>query len=118
MYALYHLPRQFCTRHPEALRRAQVRIGVDSQSVVGAFKRGRAKDSVTHALLTQLFDLQVAHDFLLTLKWIPTASNAVADSISRPSRESIIRLHPDAFQVVWNELSPFNIDLMACAASA
>ena len=26
--------------------------------------------------------------------------------------------HPDAFQTVWNELGPFNTDLMASSASA
>ena len=118
MYALYHVLRQFCTRYPEALRRAQVLIDVDNQSVVGAFKRGRAKDPVTHALLVQLFDIQVEYGFLLTLKWIPTAANGVADAISRPSRESIIGLQPDAFRRVWDEWGPFSIDLMASTASA
>ena len=118
MYALYHLLRQFCTRHPDTLRRAQVLIDVDNQSVVGAFNRGRARDRETHALLVQLFDLQVAYGFMLSLKWIPTAANGVADAISRPSRESIIRLTPDAFRVLWDTLGPFNIDLMASTASA
>ena len=59
IYALYHVLRQFCARHPDALRRAQVLMDIDNQSVVGAFKRGRAKDPATHALLIQLFDLQV-----------------------------------------------------------
>lgn len=68
MYALYHVLRQFCTRHPKALRWAQVLIDVDNQSGVGAFKRGRAKDPVTHALFIQLFDLPVVYGFLLTLK--------------------------------------------------
>lgn len=117
MYGLYLVLQQFCARHPRALRRAKVVIDVDSQPVVGAFKRGCAKDPVTHALLIQLFDLQVSYCFLLTLRWIPTASNAIADAISRPSRESIIRLHPDAFQAVWSELGPFSIDLMASTVS-
>ena len=59
----------------------------------------------------QLFDLRVANGFLLSLKWIPTAFNAIADAIPQPSRESIIRLYPDAFQAVWNGLGPFTIDL-------
>lgn len=74
MHALYHVLRQFRTRYPDALRRAQVFVDVDDQSVLGAFKRGRAKDPGTHALLVQLFDLQVEHGFMLKLKWIPTAS--------------------------------------------
>ena len=30
VYALYHLPRQFCTRHSDVLRRAQILIDVDN----------------------------------------------------------------------------------------
>ena len=88
MYALYHLLRQFCERHPDVLRRALVLIDVDNQSVVGAFNRRRVKNRETHALLVQLFALQVEHGFMLSLKWIPTAENRVADAISRPSRET------------------------------
>ena len=48
--ALYHLLQQFCRMHPDALRRVQVLIDVDNQSVVGAFKRGHAKDPVTRVV--------------------------------------------------------------------
>ena len=93
-------------------------INVDNQSVVGAFNRGRAKDRETHALLVQLFDLQVEYGCMLSLKWVPTADNGVADATSRPSRDSIIRLTPEAFRTLWDDLSPFNMDLMASTASA
>ena len=89
MYPPYHVLRQFCTRQPEALRRAQVLIDVYNQSVVDAFKRGQAKDPETNALLFQIFELQVDVGFLLTLKWIPTASNEIADAISQQPRELI-----------------------------
>ena len=117
MYALYHLLRQFCTRHPDALRRAQVLIDVDNQSVVGALDRGRALNRETHALLVQLFEIQVEYCFMWSLEWIPRAENGVADAISRPSREAIIRIAPASFKGVWAELGPFNVDLMACTAS-
>ena len=97
MYVLYHVLRQYCTRYLDALRRAQLFVDVDNQSVVGAFKRWQAKDPGIHALLAQLFDLQGEHGFMLTLKWILTASNSIANALSRPSRESIIRLHPSTF---------------------
>ena len=115
---MYYVLRLFCTRFPDALRRAQVFVDVDNQSVVGAFKRGRAKDPGTHALLVQRFDLQVEHRFMLTLRWIPTAANGIADAISQPSRESIIGRHPRAFRIVWEALGPFSIDLMASTASS
>ena len=116
MYALYHVLRQFCTQFTDALGRSQVFVDVDNQSVMGAFKRGQAKDPGTHALLVQLFDLE--HGFMLALKWIPTAANSIVDAISRLSRESIIRLHPCAFRGVWKALDPFSNNLMACTASA
>ena len=97
MYALYHLLLQFCEAHPEVLRRAQVRIDVDNQAVVGSFNRGRAKNRAAHDLLIQMFNLQIDYGFLLSLKWIPAAENAVADGISRRSRDTIIRLEREAF---------------------
>ena len=117
MYALHHLLLQFCQAHPEVLRRAQVLIDVDNTAVVGAFTRGRAKDRAAHDLLIQMFRLQIDYGFLLSLKWVPTAENGVADAISRPSRDTIIRLARAAFLAVFDELGPFNIDLMACTAS-
>ena len=65
MYGLYHLLRQFCTRHPDELGRAQVLIDVDNQSVVGVFNRGRTRNRKTDALLVQLFELQVDYCFML-----------------------------------------------------
>ena len=117
LFALYHLLDQFCGAHPEVLRRAQVLMDVDSQAVEGAFKKGRSRNRVLHKLLIQLFDLQVKYEFMLSLRWVPTAENAVADAISRPSREAIIQLLPAAFRRLWDAMGPFDIDLMACAAS-
>lgn len=118
MYALHQTLFQFCSQHPEVLRRAQVIMDVDSQAVQGAFNRGRSRSREMHDLLILLFDLQVRHQFRLSLKWVPTAENARADAISRPSREAVIQLSATAFMALWDELGPFNIDLMACEASA
>lgn len=118
MYALYYLLRQFCARFPDVLRRAQVFVDVDNQSVVGAFNRGRARNREQHALLVQLFELQVEYDFMLSLRWVPTEETGVADAISRPSREATIRISPAAFELVLSELGPSTVDLMACTASA
>ena len=92
-------------------------IDMNNPSVVGGFNRGRARNRETHALLVQLFELQVEYYFMLSLKWIPTAEHGVADAISRPSREAIISIAPAAFKVLRVEMSPFNVDLMACTAS-
>lgn len=117
-HALYYLLRQFCARLPEVLRRAQVLGDVDNQSVVGGFNRGRARNREAHALLVQLFELQIEYDFMLSLRWVPTEANGMADAISRPSRETTVRVSPAAFERVWREIGPFTVDLMACTASA
>ena len=49
---------------------------------------------------------------------MPTAENVKADTISRPSREAIIQLSAAAFRSLWDLLGPFDMDLMACEASA
>ena len=67
-------------------------------------------------LLLQLFALQFEYGFMSSLKWISPAENVVADAISRPSREAIIRIAPAAFRAIWDEMGPFNVDLTACTA--
>lgn len=117
-YASYNLLLQFCQRYPDGFRRTQVLIDVDYQPVVSSFNRGRAKNRVWHEFLVALYDLQIEYGFLLSLSWVPTASNGVADAISWRSREAVVQLAPAAFRSLWEALGPFNIDLMACAASA
>ena len=68
-------------------------------------------------LLLQLFALQFEYGFMSSLKWISPAENVVADAISRPSREAIIRIAPAAFRAIWDEMGPFNVEFMACTAS-
>ena len=117
MYGLYHLLQNFCTRHPDVLRRAQVLIDLDNQSVVGAFKLRRDKNRETHALMMQQFELQVEYGSMLSLKGVSAAANEVASVISRPSREAIIRIAPASFKAVWDEIGPFNGNRMTCTAS-
>ena len=109
---------QFWTRYPDTLRRAQIVVNVDNASVVGAFRKGRVKDPVTHGLLVKLFTLQVEFEFMLALEWALTADKGVENAISRPVRESIIRLAPLTFQELWEALGSFNFDIMASSESA
>lgn len=76
------------------------------------------QNRVLHELLIPLFDLQFENGFVLSLKWVPTAENVIADIISRPLREAVPQLLPAAFQLLWDAMGPFDIDLMACTASA
>lgn len=99
------------------LRRVQVLIRADSSAVGGAFSRGRGKNRDAHTLLIRLFELLVEHAVLVSLKWIPTTDNTVADAISRRLRGSIIRLSAAVSRALWVELAPLKVDLMACSAS-
>ena len=90
---------------------------MDNQIVMDALNTKRPKNRGTHALLVRPFELQVAYGFMLSLKWIPTAVKEVADAISWPSRDVILRIAPASFQVVWDAMGPFKIHLMACTAS-
>ena len=92
-------------------------MDVDNMAVRGSFNRGRARDPETHGLLVKLFDLQVAHDFFLSLQWVPSAANGVADAISRPSRETVVCLMQAAFQALRDIMGPFDVDLMASDVS-
>ena len=81
------------------------------------FHKVRADDQVTHGLLVKRFTLRVEFGFLLTLKWVPTADNGIADAVSRPARTSVIRLKPLTFQDLWGAFGPFTFDLMASTES-
>lgn len=56
-------------------------------------------------------------EFMLSLKWVPTTENEIADAIPRPSSEAIVRLIPAVFKP-REAFGPFDIDIMACTASA
>ena len=101
MSGLHEVLNQFCTTHSDDLRRAQVDLDVGNQSVVHAFRRGRAKDPPAHELLIKLFRLHVQQEVWLSLRWVPTAENGTADAISRPSRDEIVRRTAEAFQRLW-----------------
>lgn len=53
----------------------------------------------------------------MSLNFVPSAANVVADAILRPSRESTICLKPYVFKQVGEELGPLDIDLIASDAS-
>lgn len=85
-------------------------IDVDNSADVGGFNQGRVRGPETHAMLVQ-------YEFLLSLKWVPSAANVMADAISSPLRESTVRLQPQASLLSWEAFGPFNVDLMASDAS-
>lgn len=85
--------------------------GCRRRAVDGALNRGWSKNRVAHDLLVELFNLQVQYALMLSfimfsLKWLPTTDNdIIADSISRSSREAMIRLSREAFRRLWDDLA-------------
>lgn len=94
MYALHTLIAEYCAACPSTLCGTQVHVDVDNDSVVYMLNKGRARNMATHRLLVELFDLQARETFWFRLRWIPSASNAEADAMSRLGGDEYMRLRP------------------------
>ena len=117
-FALLEVLSECCRVNPGALYRAQLLMDVDNSSTVTSFRKGRSSNPINHAMLVQLFELQVAHGFWLTLRWVPSATNRTADAITRPSIHEIVRLRPHAFRSLERFFGAFSVDLMASSDNA
>ena len=118
MFALLEVLKQCCRERSGELRRDQVLMDVDNRATVDAFRKGRSSNLVTHAMLVSLFELQVAHGFWLTLRWVPSAENAVADNTTRPGRQETVCLKPAAFERLRQFFGDFTVDLVASSENA
>ena len=118
LFALLEMLMECRRRHPGGLSRAQLVMDVYNRSVIEAFRKGRSRNSITHAMHVKLFELQVAEGFWLSLRWVPMANNASADAITRPGRLEVIRLRPMIFQQLLTFFGEFTIDLMASSEDA
>ena len=58
------------------------------------------------------------HEFWLSLRWVPTTENGIADAITIPSREEIVGPTAQAFQRLWGDSGEFTVDLMLSTQSA
>lgn len=95
MHQTLHL---YSEDHPERLAGSTVLMGVDNKTLHGQFKRGRARNTVMHKTIIDLFWPQARKNFLL--RWVHSARNAEADGVSRPGSDEYVRLGP----LVFNEL--------------
>lgn len=82
-YALLETLKLFCKERPGQLSGTRTLVDVDNKTLYYAFKKGRAKDSRMHEIITQLFWLQVSADFTLELRWVCSADNKEADDLTR-----------------------------------
>ena len=67
-YALQQTLRLFCADHPDDIAGSTLVSDVDNKVLHDAFIRGRAKNTIMHDTIIDLFRLQVRHDFALKLR--------------------------------------------------
>ena len=116
-YVLQQTLRLFCADHPVDVAGATLVSDVDNKVLHDAFKRGRARNTLTHDTIIALFSLQVRHDFTLKLRWVSSAANADADDMSRPGSDDYVRLDERMFGELCEWAGDFDMDLMATPAS-
>ena len=90
---------------------------MDNKVLHDAFKRGRAKNTIMHDTIIDLFWLQVRHDFTLKLRWVSSAANADTDDMSRPGSDDYVRLDEWMFGELCDWAGYFDMDLMVTPAS-
>ena len=108
-YALQQTLRLFCADHPDDIAGSTLVSGVDKKILHNAFKRGRAKNTIMHDTIIDLFWLQVRHDFTLKLRWVSSAANAVADDMSRPGSDDYVRLDEWMFGELCDWVGDFDM---------
>ena len=116
-YALETTLQLFCTDHPERIAGSTLVVDVDNKVLHDCFKHGRARNTRMHATITDLFWLQVRHDFTLKLRWVQSADNFETDGMSRSGSDDHVRLGEAQFDDLCAWAGGFDMDLMATPAS-
>ena len=118
-YGLQQVLSLFCTDRPSQVHGTTIVVDVDNSVLFHDMKRGRAKDDMMHAIVSDLFWLQVSREFTLKVRWVPSGENQEADDLSRPTADQYVRLEASKFAEVCAWASQiFNMDLMATPVSA
>ena len=118
-YGLQQVLTLFCKDRPWQVHGTTVVVDVDNTVLFHSMRRGRAKDDVMHAIISDLFWLQVRLDFTLKLQWVSSEENSEADDLSRPEADQYVRLEHSKFAEIcaWARRD-FDMDLMATPVSA
>lgn len=94
-------------------------VDVDNLALFYSMKNGKSSNMCLHDIATELFWLQVRADFTLKVQWVCSKANAEADDLLRPDADAYVRLEDAKFEELWQWVGrPFDMDLMATAASA
>ena len=90
-YALQQTLEMYCADHSAQIAGSTLVSDIDNKVFHDSFKRGRAKDTLMHKMIVDLFWLQVEHDFILKLRWVNSKTNGEADALSRPGSNDYVR---------------------------
>ena len=116
-YALQQTLEMYCADHSAQIAGSTLVSDIDNKVFHDSFKRGRAKNTLMHGMIVDLFWLQVEHDFILKLRWVNSKANAEADALSRPGSDDYVRLDAAVFGLLYTWAGGFDMDLMATPAS-
>lgn len=116
-YALQQTLQMYCADFSDRIAGSTLVSDIDNKVFHDSFKRGRAKNTLMHGMIIDLFWLQVEYDFMLKLRWVNSKANAEADALSRPGSDDYVRLDEEVFGKLWSWAGSFDMDLMATPAS-
>lgn len=92
----------FCDDRPTQVAGSTLVVDVDNKVLHDAAQRGRAKNTLMHEMIADLFWLQAQRDFTLKLRSVNSAANAEAASLSRARSDEYVRLDQKAFGELWD----------------
>ena len=72
-----------CEFHVDLIQGRRIRPWCDNEAFVRALERGRSSYPAIEWVIARLQMLQSLHSFRIWLRWVPSASNIIADAASR-----------------------------------
>lgn len=82
-----------------------------------AFRRGKARDTMMHKIVSKLFRLQWYDEFTFDIRWVCSVLNNDADDPLRPEATGYTRSEHRVFYLCWISWVGFDMDGMITLAS-
>ena len=91
----------FCKERPRQLAGTRAVVDVDNKTLHYVFEKGNARNSTMHAIISQLFWLQVNEECTLELRWVSSPASKEADDLTLQSVGEHVRMTSTAFARIW-----------------
>jgi hypothetical protein len=101
----------------EVIRGARLNMFIDYLALVYAIANGASKNKTTQVQVELLFWMKMEYSFATTTIWLDTKANWEADAITRTEKDNDYRLADAAFDELWEEWGPFDMDLAASSVN-